>query len=53
MPTIIPVVIISIVFFALCLWVYKVYLEDIFGFVIETNDDVEEFKNKILKNNEP
>ena len=50
----IPIIVVSIILlFALALWVYKTYLEDIFSFVVETNDDVEEFKNTIIKNNEP
>lgn len=52
MTTLFITVIGSIVLFAFGLWIYKTFLEDIFSFVVETNDDVEEFKNNI-KNNEP
>ena len=52
MTSLFIIVIGSIISFALGLWIYKTFLEDIFSFVVETNDDVEEFKNNI-KNNEP
>ena len=33
-----------VIFFGLCLWIYKTYLEDLLDFVLETNDDVDQFK---------
>ncbi len=44
---------IVIFLFGLSLYLYKVVLEDIFNFVIETNDDVEQIKNSVNKNNAP
>lgn len=39
-----------VIFFGLCLWIYKTYLEDLLDFVLETNDDVDQFKkDKQLK----
>ena len=33
-----------VIFFGLCLWIYKTYLEYLLDFVLETNDDVDQFK---------
>lgn len=33
-----------VILFGLFLWIYKTYLEDLLDFVLETNDDIDQFK---------
>lgn len=43
--------ILFIVFVLVCIMIYQLVLKDIFNFVLETNDDVEDFKESIEKEN--